>query len=239
MSGTMTVVPWVVLLLLLAGLAVRAGWLAGNAGELARLLDWWAAASFCLLIGSVAIANVWPAALAAAVGLLLLCVFGGRGVRAHDRTAEERVVAAAGGPVRVRRAPAWTVALTAGGGVLGLAAAAYAVVRAWYASLSRVGGQITTDVAAAQQAAAELQRLSMGAVAVAAGGWLLTLAVVLGVWLVQRGRVAAAGTRYAGEWAVWWNELSEQDQVLLVEQAERSRLGWQIGLTARSARLQG
>lgn len=238
MSETMRWVPWVALWLLLAGLASRAGWRAGRAGELGRLLDWWAAASLCLVLGSVAWADAWPVTVAAALGLLVLCVFAGRGVRKHDRNAEERVVAAAGGPVRTRRAPAWVVALMTSGIVFGVTAAAYAVLRAWYASLSRVGGQITTDATAAQQAVAELQTVSMGAVVVAAGGCVLTLVVALVVWWVQHARQSAAAARYAGEWVVWWDVLSDAERVRLVDQAERSRLAWQIGLTSRSARLQ-
>lgn len=238
MSDSMTVVPWVALWLLLAGLATRAGWRAGRTGELSRLLDWWAAASLCLMLGSMAWADAWPVTLAVSVGLLVLCVFAGRGVRAHDQKAEERVVAAAGGPVRTGRAPAWVVALMASGIVFGITAAAYGVLRAWYASLSRVGGQITTDATAAQQAVTELQTVSMGAAVVAAGGCVLTLVVAIVVWLVQHARQSAAAARYAGEWAVWWDELSDVEQVRLVAQAERSRLAWQIGLTSRSARLQ-
>lgn len=238
MSQTMMVVTWAALWLLMAGLAVRAGWRVGaDEGELAQLLRWWSLAAFFLVLVSMAVVSTWPAAVAVAVGLLVLCVFAGRAVQTRDRAAEDRLVASAGGPVRARRLPAWISAMAAATITLAIAAAAYAVLRAWWASLSRVGGQITTDLAAAQQVGQEMQTLGMATMTVAAGGWLLALAVALVVWLGQRSRCNAAQAAYEDECATWWDGLTVNERRRLGAAAERCQLAWQIGLTARSTGL--
>lgn len=235
----MDVLAFVVVCGAIAAALLINGYRCGRRGDAPLMLERAALAVAAIFVGCMLFADriffFWVGLL----GLTLALLTASGVARRLDEAAQERLIAGAGGPSRVRRVPAWLVALAAGILPAIPGAAALAVLTQWSDSLSRVG-QAAEPVADYQLTAAfaqEMQHIVSWTVAVtAAVAFLPLIAAATAGWVQHRRRrtSTAAFERAVTTWAEDRAIAGTPDEyeAFLLE-LENVRLAYRLGVAER------
>lgn len=213
----------------------------GRRGDVPLLLERAAMAVVAVFVGCLLFADQVFALWVALLGLSLVLLASSGIARRVEETAQEKLIAGAGGPTRARRLPAGIVACGAGVAAAVPGAVAMVLLAQWADSLSRVGQAVgpVPDAALTAAYAWEMQHiLTWTMVTTMAVSFLPLVAAAVGGWIQHRRRRAAtdAFERAVITWAERRAvERTPEECDDFVRDLENARLAHRLGLVERSS----